>query len=154
MPYLFSYGSNNITQLIEKLNKKIYTTDLIPAYLDNYIRIFCFNSTKWNGSVASIYPKKNKLVFGTVIFLTEKELIKLDRYETNYKRKLIQVFDNNFNKITVHTYICNDNKFIKYPSKEYLNQIKQNIYESWKIKMNNIPIYIKTKSGIELYKNE
>ena len=154
MPYLFSYGSNNITQLSERLNKKIYTTDLIPAYLDNYIRIFCFHSTKWNGSVASIYPKKNKLVFGTVIFLTEKELIKLDRYETNYKRKLIQVFDNNFNKITVHIYICNDTKFIKNPSKEYLNKIKKNIYESWKIKINNIPIYIKSKSGIELYKNE
>ena len=41
MPYLFSYGSNNITQLSQRLNKKIYKSDLIPAYLDNYIRIFC-----------------------------------------------------------------------------------------------------------------
>ena len=154
MPYLFSYGSNNITQLSERLNKKIYKSDLIPAYLDNYIRIFCFHSTKWNGSVASIYPKKNKLVFGTVISLTEKELQKLDKYETNYKRKIIQVFDHNFNKMTVQTYICNDTNFVKYPSKEYLNQIKQNIFESLKIKTNNIPIYIKTKTGIESYKNE
>jgi|TARA_B110000444_G_scaffold230728_1_gene238176 gamma-glutamylcyclotransferase (GGCT)/AIG2-like uncharacterized protein YtfP len=154
MPYLFSYGSNNITQLTERLNRKIYTTDIIPAYLDNYIRIFCFHSTKWNGSVASIYPKKNKLVFGTVISLTEKELRKLDKFETNYKRKIIKVYDNHFNKMTVQTYICNDTKFVKYPSKEYLDQIKQNIYESWKIKTKYIPIYIKTKLGIELYKNE
>ena len=68
--------------------------------------------------------------------------------------KIIQVFDHNFNKMTVQTYICNDTNFVKYPSKEYLNQIKQNIFESWKIKTNNIPIYIKTKTGIESYKNE
>ena len=152
MPYLFSYGSNNITQLSERIKRNILKTEIIPAYIEDYTRIFCFYSSKWNGSVASIYPDKNKLVFGSLIMLNETDLYKLDKFETNYKRKMVKVCDNYFNKINAHVYICNDIKFVKEPSIEYLNKIKKNIYESWKIKTNNIPIYIKTKNCIEIFK--
>ncbi len=150
MPYLFSYGSNNISQLAERLNKKIVKTEIIPAYIEDYTRIFCFYSSKWNGSVASIYPDKHKLVFGSLIMLNEKELRKLDKFETNYIRKMIKVNDNYFNKLNAYVYICNDTKFVKKPSVEYLNSIKTNIYESWKIKTERVPIYIKTKQGIKM----
>ena len=152
MPYLFSYGSNNISQLAERLNKKILTTDIIPAYIQDYTRIFSFYSSKWNGSVASIYPNKHNIVFGSLIMLNEKELRKLDKFETNYTRKMVKVYDNYFNKINTHVYICNDTKFVKEHSVEYLDKIKKNLYESWKIKTKYIPIYIKTKNGIEIYK--
>jgi gamma-glutamylcyclotransferase (GGCT)/AIG2-like uncharacterized protein YtfP len=154
MPYLFSYGSNNITQLSQRLKRKILKSEIIPAYIEDYTRIFCFYSSKWNGSVASIYPDKYKLVFGSLIMLNEKELRKLDKFETNYTRKMISVTDNYFNKMNAHVYICNDTKFVKEPSVEYLENIKKNIYESWKIKTKYVPIYIKTKQGIELYKND
>jgi gamma-glutamylcyclotransferase (GGCT)/AIG2-like uncharacterized protein YtfP len=150
MPYLFSYGSNNISQLTERLNIKILKSEIIPAYIEDYTRIFCFYSSKWNGSVASIYPNKHQLVFGSLIMLNEKELRKLDKFETNYTRKMIKVNDNYFNKLNAHVYICNDTKFVKEPSVEYLNNIKQNIYESWKIKTKKVPIYIKTKQGIKM----
>ena len=102
--------------------------------------------------MASIYPDKHKLVFGSLIMLNEKELRKLYKFETNYTRKMIRVNDNYFNKLNAHVYICNDTKFVKEPSVEYLNNINKNIYESWKIKTKNVPIYIKTKLGIEVYK--
>ncbi len=152
MPYLFSYGSNNIIQLSKRIKRNILKSEIIPAYIENYTRIFCFYSSKWNGSVASIYPDKDKLVFGSLIMLNEKELHKLDKFETNYKRKMINVYDNYFNKLNAHVYICNDTKFVKEPSEDYLNNIKTNIYESWKIKTERVPIYIKTKNGIQLYK--
>jgi gamma-glutamylcyclotransferase (GGCT)/AIG2-like uncharacterized protein YtfP len=152
MPYLFSDGSNNITQLSQRLKRKILKSEIIPAYIEDYTRIFCFYSSKWNGSVASIYPDKYKLVFGSLIMLDEKELRKLDKFETNYTRKMINVTDNYFNKMNAHVYICNDTKFVKEPSEEYLENIKKNIYDSWKIKTKYVPIYIKTKRGIELYK--
>ena len=152
MPYLFSYGSNNITQLSKRIKRNILKSEIIPAYIENYTRIFCFYSSKWNGSIASIYPDKDKLVFGSLIMLDEKELRKLDMFETNYKRKMINVYDNYFNKLNAHVYICNDTKFVKEPSEDYLDNIKKNIYESWKIKSKYIPIYIKNKQGIQLYK--
>ena len=78
MPYLFSYGSNNITQLSTRIKRNILKSEIIPAYIEDYTRIFCFYSSKWNGSVASIYPDKHKLVFGSLIVLAENELRKLD----------------------------------------------------------------------------
>src|SRR6056300_1419126 len=152
MPYLFSYGSNNITQLSQRLKRKILKSEIIPAYSEDYTRIFCFYSSKWHCSVASIYPDKYKLVFGSLIMLDEKDLRKLDRFETNYTRKMINVTDNYFNKMNAHVYICNDTKFVKETSVEYLENIKKNIYDSWKIKTKYVPIYIKTKRGIEVYK--
>ena len=125
MPYLFSYGSNNITQLSERIKRNILKSEIIPAYIEDYTRIFCFYSSKWNGSVASIYRDKHKLVFGTLIMLDENELRKLDKFETNYTRKMIRVNDNYFNKLNAHVYVCNDTKFVKEPSVEYINNIKK-----------------------------
>ena len=148
MPYVFSYGSNNKAQLEERLNTKI--KKLIPAYIENYTRIFCFYSSKWKGSVASLHYKKNAITFGSVVNLTERELKILDTYETNYKRKLMKVYDNNFNEFTTFVYICKDTKFVSYPSKAYLDAIYKNIKEAWNIKSYSIPIEIKTKDGFKI----
>tara|TARA_B110000259_G_scaffold9067_1_gene10025 strand:- start:676 stop:1137 length:462 start_codon:yes stop_codon:yes gene_type:complete len=148
MPYVFSYGSNNKAQLEERLNTKI--KKLIPAYIENYTRIFCFYSSKWKGSVASLHYKKNAITLGSLVTLTERELKILDTYETNYKRKLMKVYDNNFNEFTTFVYICNDTKFVSYPSKAYLDAIYKNIKEAWNIKSYSIPIEIKTKDGFKI----
>ena len=148
MPYVFSYGSNNKAQLEERLNTKI--KKLIPAYIENYTRIFCFYSSKWKGSVASLHYKKNAITFGSVVNLTERELKILDTYENNYKRKIVKVYDNNFNELKAFVYICNDTTFVKYPSKEYLDLIHENIKKAWKIKLYTIPIKIKTKDGFKI----
>lgn len=147
MPYVFSYGSNNKKQLEKRLNKKIKQNPT-PAYIENYTRIFCYYSSKWKGSVASIHYEKNAITFGSMINLTERELKILDTYETNYKRKILNVYDNNFNPYKAFVYICNDTNFVSYPSNEYLNAIYKNINETWKIKLYSIPIKIKTKDGI------
>ena len=148
MPYVFSYGSNNKAQLEERLNTKI--KKLIPAYIENYTRIFCFYSSKWKGSVASLHYKKNAITLGSLVTLTERELKILDTYETNYKRKLMKVYDNNFNEFTAFVYICNDTTFVSYPSKAYLDAIYKNIKEAWNIKSYSIPIEIKTKDGFKI----
>jgi hypothetical protein len=148
MPYVFSYGSNNKAQLEERLNTKI--KKLIPAYIENYTRIFCFYSSKWKGSVASLHYKKNAITLGSLVTLTERELQRLDTYETNYKRKLMKVYDNNFNEFTAFVYICKDTKFVSYPSKAYLDAIYKNIKEAWNIKSYSIPIEIKTKDGFKI----
>ena len=58
MPYLFSYGSNNITQLSQRIKRNILKSEIIPAYIEDYTRIFCFYSSTWNGSVASIMYRR------------------------------------------------------------------------------------------------
>jgi len=152
MPYIFAYGSNNKAQLEKRLNKKL-NRNMIPAYIEDYTRIFCYYSSKWKGSVASLHYEKNAITLGSIINLTERELKILDTYESHYKRKILNVYDNNFNQIKAFVYICNYPTFVSYPSKAYLDAIHKNIKESWKIKLYTIPIKIKTKDGIQLLTN-
>lgn len=142
--FLFCYGSNSIEQIKKRLNikKKI---DVKKAYLPNHIRIFAGHSKKWNGGTATVIKtNEDYYVKGTIIYLSETELEKLDKYEganknmnpfskidNIYRRKYIKVKDPNDNYISCIIYVKNKKDWISYPSDEYLNAIKKNISIYW-----------------------
>ena len=141
--YLFCYGSNSISQLKERLKKDNLIVK--KAYLTNHLRIFAGNSTRWKGGVASIIPAhENNIVKGSMVYLYESDLIKLDKYEgahkdespfsrinNIYRRKYIKIFDEKNNEISAITYVKNNQNWLHYPSSEYLDALKKNIGEFW-----------------------
>ena len=141
--YLFCYGSNSTNQLKKRLNKKNIESQ--KAYLPNYTRIFAGHSAKWNGGVASIISTNdNHCVKGSLIFLKESELKKLDKYEganknenpfskidNIYRRTYVNVKDKNNDNITSIVYIKNNNTWKSYPSEEYLAAVKNHLKEYW-----------------------
>lgn len=141
--YLFSYGSNNPEQLKERLGHA-HKMDVIPVYLDGYVRIFGGYSTKWKGAVASIHPCKGKKVYGLVSKLSRNDIAILDSYETGYKRYYVIVVNiETGKKIKVQTYIKNDIQYSHPPSNEYMKAISKTLSYINKpgIRKNVIPIY-------------
>lgn len=125
---VFSYGSNSIYQLRGRLDN--YSLKSNPAFLEGYKRIFCRNSEKWNGGVASIIPKKYIKTYGIIVELTLEELNKLDKYETGYSKIYVEctlikdISNNPSKKIICIAYQANDHEWIAPPSQEYLVAIK------------------------------
>lgn len=114
---LFCYGSNSIEQLQNRL--QVDNLKFIPAYIDNYSRIFAGKSSKWqDGAVASIYPHTGKKVFGILVEIPNKKLTILDSYEGGYYQKEISV---NNEKAIVYIKINNEFKIL--PSNKYLEAI-------------------------------
>jgi hypothetical protein len=140
---LFCYGSNSISQLKERLKKDNIIVK--KAHLPRHTRIFAGHSNKWNGGVASIMPSyDNYQVKGSIIYVYENDLKKIDKFEgahknenpfsrnnNIYRRKYIDVLDENNNKIQAITYIKNNHNWVSYPSNEYLKAVKNNVQEFW-----------------------
>jgi hypothetical protein len=122
--YLFSYGSNSIEQLKNRLNK---SENLIyyPGYINNYTRIFAGSSKRWdNGGIASIYPCEKSKVYGIIVEITEKELISLDLYEGGYNRIIMKGYNQTLKREEdVYVYVKENNKFQKFPSNSYMEAI-------------------------------
>jgi len=125
--FLFSYGSNSIEQLKIRLS----TTRVLlykNAYMKDHIRIFAGKSKKWNGGVSSIYPKKNKKVYGIAIELSNDELNELNKFEYGYSLEIKKIMINkgdtgNEEEIDCYVYIKKNNEFNLFPSESYLNAI-------------------------------
>lgn len=118
---LFCYGSNSIEQLQNRL--QVDNLKFIPAYIDNYSRIFAGKSSKWqDGAVASIYPHTGKKVFGILVEIPNKKLTILGSYEGGYYQKEIYVnTGKNTEKAIVYIKINNEFKIL--PSNKYLEAI-------------------------------
>ena len=59
---LFSYGSNSITQIKNRINL-LDNLSYEKGYIKDYVRIFAGKSLKWeNGGISSIYFCKGKKV--------------------------------------------------------------------------------------------
>lgn len=130
MPLLFSYGSNNPTQLGERLGRPIKGT---AAYLEGYSRVFRAWSKRWNGGVASLEPDPSRTTYGYVERVTEKELKILDGWERGYQRTPFQVqaaSGDNWETKTAIAYVCLDKTYNK-PSQEYLEAIVNTINSFW-----------------------
>ncbi len=79
--YLFSYGSNNITQLAERFNKETNNNlDLMittikdnshAAIIPNMKRGFFSNSSKWNCSTATLINQNDGYVAGIALKITK-----------------------------------------------------------------------------------
>jgi cation transport regulator ChaC len=124
---VFSYGSNSISQLRARVNN--LTLQSYPGYINDYKRIFCNYSKKWDGGVATLIPKKNIKTYGIIVYLTQEELEKLDSYEINYRKELLECYliqknQEKEEKIDCIVYVSNDNTWIQSPSQQYLTAIK------------------------------
>ena len=140
MNYLFSYGSNSTKQLYRRVNPSNFL-EPIPAYIDNYCRIFAGYSYLWKGGIASIHPCPGNRVYGSLVQLTDRELEKLDIYETGYKRVKIYVI-NQFtnNAVLAYVYIKSSTAFTHYPSEFYLKEILYQLHETTRNHTNSITI--------------
>ena len=141
--YLFCYGSNSVEQLKERVSNP--NLQAKKAYLPGYIRIFAGFSKKWNGGVASLKKvNENYLTKGSIVFLNNSELNKLDKFEgackdatpygrvnNIYHRKNLIVKDENHQDIQCITYIRNHDEWDKPPSEAYLEAIKNNLSPFW-----------------------
>jgi len=122
---LFSYGSNSLDQVKERINRE---GNIVchPAYLDNFIRIFAGQSAKWNdGGVATIYPVKGQKCYGLALEVTEDELLLMDEFENGYYRSIQKVRMENGKSIRVNIYIKKKNEFLYFPSEKYLEAINK-----------------------------
>lgn len=124
--YIFSYGSNNTKQLCERVG----ASNLIPlsGYILDYIRIFAGNSKYRNGGVASIFPSKGQKVFGSLVTLTNDQLVILDGFEVGYDRVVMKVHSK-IGIVDSYVYVRRDYKYDKPPSQEYLEAIRINLNE-------------------------
>jgi len=124
---VFSYGSNSINQLRARVDN--LTLQSYPGYINDYKRIFCNYSKKWDGGIATVVPKKNNKTYGIIVYLTQSELEKLDSYEINYKKELLECIvmgekKEKEEKIICIVYISNNNTWVQPPSQQYLTAIK------------------------------
>lgn len=130
MPLLFSYGSNNPTQLGERLGRPIGGT---AARLEGYGRVFRAWSKRWNGGVASLEPDLSRTTYGYVEKVTEQELAILDGYEKGYQRTPLQVQvakGDGWTPKTAIAYICLNQTYNK-PSRQYLEAVVKTINAFW-----------------------
>lgn len=80
---IFNYGSNSTRQLRARVKNPSLQTQ--PAYVDGYVRVFCFRSKDWGGGgVASLAPADGR-VYGSVASLSDVEKKRLDKYESVYR---------------------------------------------------------------------
>jgi cation transport regulator ChaC len=131
---VFSYGSNSISQIRARVDN--LTLQSYPGYINDYKRIFCNYSKKWDGGVATLISKKNIKTYGIIVYLTQEELEKLDTYEINYHKELLECIliqknqeqeklkEEKEEKINCIVYISNDNTWVQPPSQQYLTAIK------------------------------
>jgi len=96
---VFGYGSNNVNQLCERVK-----ADNIPsmqALLPHHERVFQGFSNRWKGAVASVQPKQNSVCRGTLAFLTESEIRKLDPYEGCDSDNISDEVSNSYKRVQV-----------------------------------------------------
>jgi len=141
--YLFSYGSNSLNQLKERVKNDKLSDQ--KAYIKGYTRIFAGKSNKWNGGVASLTKSNSDdIVKGSLVYLSDTELNKLDYFEgahknenpfskidNFYRREYITAFDSENNIINCVVYIKNNHNWVMFPSNEYLEAVKKNIMKYW-----------------------
>lgn len=72
--YLFSYGSNGVEQLSDRLNvtNSLISENAKPYKLLNYRREFFGASTSWNGATATLTKKTGSFVTGLILLISGK----------------------------------------------------------------------------------
>jgi gamma-glutamylcyclotransferase len=129
----FAYGSNlSIKQMSARCPD---SKQKVSAALPNYKLIFAGYSRSLNGGTASIKSFKGQRVNGAVYEITEKDLNKLDKYESYpsiYDRIKVTVWTDTGDPIEAVTYIKKEQSPETKPSREYLTLIMQG-YRDWDI---------------------
>lgn len=132
--YLFSYGSNNLEQLEERLGHPVTGNS---AYVEGMGRAFRGNSRRWGGGVATLIPLRSATTYGYVAEVSEDDLDTLDQYEgvpTNYRREQVQVMmekSGDFVPVLATVYLSNSTVKTP-PSRAYLQAIAQLLNDFWR----------------------
>ena len=128
--YYFAYGTNlNQKQMLKRCPD---SKPKFIATLHNYKLVFVGWSRQWRGGVTSIRPFRGEKVLGAVYEVSEKDLKRLDKYESNYNRLNVKVNDEDGELIEAITYIKAEQSEETRPSPEYLSVIQQG-YRDWKL---------------------
>lgn len=139
---IFCYGSNGTKQLKERTGANRLTP--IPAYIENYTRIFAGYSNRWDGGVASVHPEIGARCYGMIIELTKAEMEILDSYEGGYSR--VQRFivlnhtDGRKERVKSYVYIKDNKEWNKPPSIAYLQAIRRMLDECNRDQKKNIAV--------------
>lgn len=136
--YHFSYGSNMADFRI-KSNCPNAERIFLGKLEDFQFGFGPYFSYSWNGNAATIVPKKNYHVWGSIWKIPKKEILKLDNQEsvhknvyfTKYLRINVYDFEGNFlNILSCYVYILTDNIVGYLPSKSYLYTIIEGAQQS------------------------
>eukprot|EP00939_MAST-03C_sp_MAST-3C-sp1_P002818 g2818.t1 len=87
--WVFNYGSNSLAQLRGRLgNLKLRS---FAAVLNDFELCFCLKSRGWgNGAVASIAPRSNSKVHGSIVQMSRDEFHVLStKYEIGYRIEIV-----------------------------------------------------------------
>jgi hypothetical protein len=124
---LFSYGSNNVKQLTERVGQ---VTAVGPGYLPNHVRVFAGYSERWKGAVACVYKRKDCTVQGVIVQVRNAQLNLLDRYEYGYTRHQMGVYNTSTGTLVpCEVYVKNDTTWVAPPSPEYIAAIRTMLNE-------------------------
>ncbi len=131
MPYLFNYGSNNPAQLKKRLG---YMPTSVRAYLLDHWRVFRGWSMRWGCGVASLEKQEGETVYGYVSFVTEEDLVVLDKFEGvasgKYVRQVKRVELTDANDSPAFVYVSTSREHNE-PSREYLEACAETISSFW-----------------------
>lgn len=129
--HYFAYGSN--LDPVQMLHRCPDHEVVGPAKLEGYRLLFCGNSERWGGAVATVTPSIDHVVWGVLFRLTEEDLKALDQYEdyrgetnpsTLYDRPEVRVRTALGVEVPALTYLMRPHAEGK-PSRLYLNTITQ-----------------------------
>ena len=126
--WLFSYGSNNLDQLKRRL-KRTGEFTFAPGVLLDHARIFAGYSRRWEGGVASVLPKKNTKVYGTLVEVTAVELDALDSFEGGYHREIKDVHTPDGYVVPAVVYVKDNPMYSHPPSIAYLQAILKTLHD-------------------------
>lgn len=135
---IFSYGSNSIVQLRQRLDAPALIA--APATLPGYRRVFCLSSANWaGGGVASLAPAPADglaPVRGSVVTLTSAELARLDGFEGGYRRVQLTAVVDGVEKPVI-AYVAGDGTqgwtpaMVVPPSEMYLTAVRLHLRSVW-----------------------
>ena len=138
---VFSYGSNGVAQLRERVQNPTLTA--ARATLPDAVRVFAGWSSRWGGAVASVVPSHTGLsVRGSVTRLSAAELKLLDGFEQvhpgdpyakggMYRRQDVEVRTEGGGAVPALMYVMNDLKWQGPPSAAYLAACRTHLSDFW-----------------------
>ena len=139
---VFSYGSNGIAQLRERCQNP--NLEAVATKLPDHVLCFAGMSRKWGGGVASVVYSAGKTVYGSVVKLTEDELLLLDGFEgvnrddpfsanggTYRRAKMTCVLKKDGSKVQGLMYLKNNLEWRQPPSEAYLEACLTHIGGMW-----------------------
>ena len=148
--YLFCYGSNDKTQLIERLKR----TNIEPkkAKLDNYIRIFGDHSENWQGATASLISSPGNYCMGSYISVNNKDIQTMDKFEGVSSNKSTQIsvtILNEKNKeISAIAYVLVNDTWTNHPNIKYLYACCLTLIPFWPELESNQELLVKNNNEI------